>query len=774
MRILSLLVLLMLAPLASADSVPSTLPDRSPSLSAAPTAVWNTELVVAHGGSAAPEVAVDSKSRPHILACPPGEVWYAVRDAMGWSGDLVTTTIGGGICGNLALDGGDVPYIAFSIPPTWDPSRFYLAIGGGAAWKFLERPREGADMVVDASGSAHLVFAVRTSSTNWSVRSSSLLNGQWLQEDVETFVHGDPFLGPSWGSLALDALDRPHLLYYDSPRGDVRYAFRDAAGWHVEIVEHIGFIGTAGRQGSMALDSRGTPHVAYFVRTDDPYGEVRYGNRTSSGWTREVVSAVQSFAPSLALGPDDTPKVAFQRLVWIDRPNIIYELDQVYATRLGGGWSEETVFDGFWDNTIPRGQLPQFPALVADACGNPHLAFYISWWEGLDGSRSGVYYASKGQPCDPASDEPFQMKQEAIQRIKSLKERALDRPDMRFAESLDAAERSVWKSLGYANPFKPIGVTATASAGVSIAGNGHDRVDLVLGPSWTPRLNGYDAIHVTWANTEVTTVDLPNGWPRRPLRYHDEVWVDAWEQDLSISSNRDWRTGQATLTVRARDASLGFALSLDADPVATLSFTYNVRPWWIDGSHLDPKQSLKVFDLERRAVECLITSGARNGGDDDSDDDGDRDGGVGVLHGDDDREGRGGCRHRDRDDEDADHDEGDEDERRSRDARTPRCRLTPRLWTDAERAELDAACAAIANLLVAADDGLARTALKDAEGTAVKDPRNQGRVDREIGKAERALARGKEAWDRHAYGDAIRQFEEAWEHAQRAIRLAGR
>ncbi len=28
------------------------------------------------------------------------------------------------------------------------------------------------------------------------------------------------------------------------------------------------------------------------------------------------------------------------------------------------------------------------------------MAFYVSWWEGLDGSRSGVYYATKGEPCE--------------------------------------------------------------------------------------------------------------------------------------------------------------------------------------------------------------------------------------------------------------------------------------------------------------------------------------------------------------------------------------
>jgi hypothetical protein len=177
-----------------------------------------------------------------------------------------------------------------------------------------------------------------------------------------------------------------------------------------------------------------------------------------------------------------------------------------------------------------------------------------------------------------------------------------------------------------------------------------------------------------------------------------------------------------------------------------------------------------VFEYERMAVDCLLTFTARDGGDDDDDRDGGRDGGVGGLHGDDDRDKGDACE--DRDDH-HDHDD-DEDDDGSSNPPTPRCRLTSRRWTDAERAELDAECNAIANLLVEADEGLARTALGDAMDTPVRDPRNLGRVDREIERAERALARAKEAWDRHAYSNGIGLFGMAWEHAQRAIRLAGR
>lgn len=379
-------VFLILAPFAS-PSIPPTPPDVALS-------EWTVELVHAFGGSSAPPIAVDAANLPHVLACPPGEVWHAVRERGGWTEELVANTVAGGVCGKLTLGPYGEPHVTFP-PRPGDPGQMY-AVKDNGTWSVSPAPFPVGDLAVDGAGVAYavgtpgfplqgLLFATKSGDT-------------WTTEALDAFPASRAMI--HWESISLDAGGHPHILYYAETTGDVRYAFRDDAGWHIEVVEHIGFIGTVGRQGSVALDSQGVPHVAYFVRTGDPYGEVRYGVRTETGWTNEIVSAVQSFAPSLTLGPDDRPLLAFQRLTWIDKSRIVYELDQVYATRLATGWSEETVFDGFWDNTVPRGQIPQFPTLVADACGSSHLAFYISWWEGIDGSRSGAYYATKGEPCE--------------------------------------------------------------------------------------------------------------------------------------------------------------------------------------------------------------------------------------------------------------------------------------------------------------------------------------------------------------------------------------
>jgi len=72
------------------------------------------------------------------------------------------------------------------------------------------------------------------------------------------------------------------------------------------------------------------------------------------------------------------------------------------------------------------------------------------------------------------------------------------------------------------------------------------------------------------------------------------------------------------------------------------------------------------------------------------------------------------------------------------------------------------------------DEMLARIALEDAKETPVKDPSNQAKFDREIAKSVASIAKAYADWELLEYEDAICRFLRAWEHAQRAIRIAGK
>ena len=52
-------------------------------------------------------------------------------------------------------------------------------------------------------------------------------------------------------SLALDGGGYPHISYSDSTIEDLKYAYRDASGWHLETVDSEGDVG---QYTSLALD----------------------------------------------------------------------------------------------------------------------------------------------------------------------------------------------------------------------------------------------------------------------------------------------------------------------------------------------------------------------------------------------------------------------------------------------------------------------------------------------------------------------------------------
>ena len=46
--------------------------------------------------------------------------------------------------------------------------------------------------------------------------------------------------------------DYPHISYYDETNADLKYAYRDASGWHIQTVDSEGSVGTST---SLALGS---------------------------------------------------------------------------------------------------------------------------------------------------------------------------------------------------------------------------------------------------------------------------------------------------------------------------------------------------------------------------------------------------------------------------------------------------------------------------------------------------------------------------------------
>jgi len=97
------------------------------------------------------------------------------------------------------------------------------------------------------------------------------------------------------------------VSYYSAYK-DLKYAYIDASGWHIETVDSEGSIG---EYTSIALDSSGYPHVSYFDRIN---WDLKYAYMDASGWHTETVDSegyVGQYT-SIALDSSDNAHISYQ------------------------------------------------------------------------------------------------------------------------------------------------------------------------------------------------------------------------------------------------------------------------------------------------------------------------------------------------------------------------------------------------------------------------------------------------------------------------------
>jgi len=152
---------------------------------------------------------------------------------------------------------------------------------------------------LDAAGHPHMAYGGDHLYYAWHDGST------WHRETADS----TPAVGVR-ATLGLDALNRPHIAYYDRPQDAIKYAHRDEAGWHVETIET--YVRADPPYISLAVDSQGEVHVAFDgTAWIYEYG-VHYARRGPAGWTTEYVGppGLELRGRSLALDGNDGPQIA--------------------------------------------------------------------------------------------------------------------------------------------------------------------------------------------------------------------------------------------------------------------------------------------------------------------------------------------------------------------------------------------------------------------------------------------------------------------------------
>jgi len=188
-------------------------------------------------------------------------------------------------------------------------------------------------------------------------------------EDKAVSLAGDAVVG-YYTSIALDANDSPSFSYYDydGPAGTgftlrLRSVFWTGKYWEVRMVDRQQ---GSGKFNSIAVDSKGHPHIAYANVKAESSG-LRYASWDGEAWHTEILEGIKGPQPiysvNMVMDTNDNPHIAYS--------DVVARLVK-YATRRNGQWVLQTV------DKVANVGYPDRNGIALDEQGNVYISYYDS------------------------------------------------------------------------------------------------------------------------------------------------------------------------------------------------------------------------------------------------------------------------------------------------------------------------------------------------------------------------------------------------------------
>jgi len=202
---------------------------------------------------------------------------YASFDGKAWFTETVDPESATGKFNSLALDSEGNPHISYSDVDRGDLRYVYW---DGSQWHYSAPDSHRASdgwvglancIVIDPNNRAHIAYLDvdhrKVKYTHWTGK-------KWETEFVDQLIGRADNIDRI--SLKLDRDDRPHMVYYDSGLGMLKYAVRLDDGWHIERIDPSP---QTGLHPSLSLDNGGRAFVSYY---DMANGALRFAARRSA------------------------------------------------------------------------------------------------------------------------------------------------------------------------------------------------------------------------------------------------------------------------------------------------------------------------------------------------------------------------------------------------------------------------------------------------------------------------------------------------------------
>ena len=228
-------------------------------------------------------MALDSNNIPHFVFSDlsGGGLQYAVKDSNGWNIERID---GGGESLSLALSDSGEPHLAYykydGAASAYDLIYAQHTVSGWIS-ETLATISEDWDKDVsirlDSLGQPHIAYFRSPFMVElvYAYKSGAV----WTSQTVQSLVDGGDV------SLELDQSDLPHIVYWYYEHA--RYAYFTSQWLYEDIGNEEG-----GHDVSLALESSGAQHV--FHTSFD--GDVRYAFRQPAGWNDTLITSLQMLA----------------------------------------------------------------------------------------------------------------------------------------------------------------------------------------------------------------------------------------------------------------------------------------------------------------------------------------------------------------------------------------------------------------------------------------------------------------------------------------------
>ncbi|NLX46554.1 MAG: hypothetical protein GXY70_00045 [Euryarchaeota archaeon] len=329
-------------------------------------------------------LAVDADGHAHVLYMRYYDEFenltYATNAGGSWESMVIGPKVSG-LYNDIFIDGSGVIHIAYTVSDTsWNNNVLMYANNSGGVWNTPVLVDENGEDVgwhcsieVNENGYIYIVYQVR-SGTDHFLRMAQKAPGMGWSPASLDFTAGDDELG-YFASIATFG-DEIHVSHYDGGSFDLIYKHFDGVAW--EASQIVDGDEEVGEFSSIGVDSKGVPHIAYY---DSSHGVLKFAEMIGTEWNVSVVDGLPTtgYYCSLAMAPDDRVRISYHddkeydlclasEDVWItdmvhpgalvgersalalDKDGNVYiaycdymNRDLWFATNAGGSWATELV-----------------------------------------------------------------------------------------------------------------------------------------------------------------------------------------------------------------------------------------------------------------------------------------------------------------------------------------------------------------------------------------------------------------------------------------------